>query len=89
MVMNKPFPLYREVVIKIYVNNQLNILLIQNQVRNAIGGLSVGEPAEMYAMTEIVCEIFTRRQNPLLDGRGNSDKYFRKNIALGVDMFDV
>jgi queuine tRNA-ribosyltransferase len=29
-----------------------------NQVGNAIGGLSVGEPAEeMYAMTEIVCEI--------------------------------
>jgi queuine/archaeosine tRNA-ribosyltransferase len=25
---------------------------------NAIGGLSVGEPAEeMYAMTEVVCEI--------------------------------
>jgi queuine tRNA-ribosyltransferase len=29
-----------------------------NQVANAIGGLSVGEPAEeMYAMTEVVCEI--------------------------------
>jgi queuine tRNA-ribosyltransferase len=27
-------------------------------VANAIGGLSVGEPAEeMYAMTEVVCEI--------------------------------
>jgi tRNA-guanine family transglycosylase len=29
-----------------------------DQVGNAIGGLSVGEPAEeMYAMTEVVCEI--------------------------------
>jgi queuine tRNA-ribosyltransferase len=32
-----------------------------NQVGNAMGGLSVGEPAEeMYAMTEVVCEFFLR-----------------------------
>jgi hypothetical protein len=38
------FPLYREAVTKIYANNQRNISN-SNQV-NAIGGLSVGEPAE-------------------------------------------
>jgi queuine tRNA-ribosyltransferase len=51
------FPLYKEVAIGTCASNQRNILLIQI-VGNAIGGLSVGEPAEeMYAMTEVVCEI--------------------------------
>ena len=32
-----------------------------NAFGNAIGGLSVGEPAEeMYAMTEVVCNVFLK-----------------------------
>jgi queuine tRNA-ribosyltransferase len=55
---------------------------IANSNRNAIGGLSVGEPAEeMYAMTEVVCRNFTRRQTALLDGCGNPINIL-ENIAL-------
>jgi len=50
---------------------------------NAIGGLSVGEPAEeMYAMTEVVCDILPEDKPRYLMGVGT------ENIALGVDMFD-
>ena len=36
---------------------------------NAIGGLSVGEPAdEMYAMTEVVCAVLPEKQAPLFNG---------------------
>jgi queuine tRNA-ribosyltransferase len=42
-----------------------------NQVANAIGGLSVGEPAEeMYAMTEVVCEILPEDKPRYLMGVG-------------------
>jgi queuine tRNA-ribosyltransferase len=59
-----------------------------NQVGNAIGGLSVGEPAEeMYAMTEIVCEILPEDKPRYLMGVGTPINIL-ENIALGVDMFD-
>ncbi len=42
----------------------------QNQEGNAIGGLSVGEPHEdMYAMTELVCNILPPDKPALPDGR--------------------
>ena len=54
------FQLFKEVPIKIYDSNLPNILPILDQQGNAIGGLSVGEPAEeMYAMTEVVMRNFT------------------------------
>ena len=55
---------------------------------NAIGGLSVGEPAEeMYAMTELVCNILPEEKPRYLMGVGTPVNIL-ENIALGVDMFD-
>ena len=55
---------------------------------NAIGGLSVGEPAEeLYAMTEIVCKILPEDKPRYLMGVGTPINIL-ENIALGVDMFD-
>jgi queuine tRNA-ribosyltransferase len=58
------------------------------QQGNAIGGLSVGEPAEeMYAMTEVVCEILPEDKPRYLMGVGTPINIL-ENIALGIDMFD-
>lgn len=55
---------------------------------NAIGGLSVGEPAEeMYAMTELVCGILPEQKPRYLMGVGTPVNIL-ENIALGIDMFD-
>lgn len=55
---------------------------------NAIGGLSVGEPAEeMYAMTDAVCSILPQDKPRYLMGVGTPINLL-ENIALGVDMFD-
>ncbi|MEO1486566.1 MAG: tRNA guanosine(34) transglycosylase Tgt [Bacteroidota bacterium] len=55
---------------------------------NAIGGLSVGEPAEeMYAMTEVVCDVLPEDKPRYLMGVGTPINIL-ENIALGVDMFD-
>ena len=55
---------------------------------NAIGGLSVGEPAEeMYAMSEIVCGILPEDKPRYLMGVGTPINIL-ENIALGIDMFD-
>ncbi len=55
---------------------------------NAIGGLSVGEPhEEMYAMTEVVCDILPEDKPRYLMGVGTPENIL-ESIALGVDMFD-
>ena len=55
---------------------------------NAIGGLSVGEPAdEMYEMTEIVTNILPKDKPRYLMGVGTPINIL-ENIALGIDMFD-
>jgi len=55
---------------------------------NAIGGLSVGEPAEeMYAMTEVVTAILPKDKPRYLMGVGTPANIL-ENIALGIDMFD-
>jgi len=55
---------------------------------NAIGGLSVGEPAdEMYAMTNEVCSILPKEKPRYLMGVGTPINIL-ENIALGIDMFD-
>jgi queuine tRNA-ribosyltransferase len=60
----------------------------QNSEGNAIGGLSVGEPAEeMYAMTDIVCSILPFDKPRYLMGVGTPVNIL-ENIALGIDMFD-
>jgi len=60
----------------------------KNADGNAIGGLSVGEPAEMmYEMTELVCDILPADKPRYLMGVGTPVNIL-ENIALGVDMFD-
>jgi|TARA_B110000503_G_scaffold118103_1_gene178723 queuine tRNA-ribosyltransferase len=60
----------------------------QNQVGNAIGGLSVGEPAEMmYKSTALVCSILPKEKPRYLMGVGTPINIL-ECIALGVDMFD-
>jgi queuine tRNA-ribosyltransferase len=55
---------------------------------NAIGGLSVGEPAEMmYESTEIVCDILPKDKPRYLMGVGTPANIL-EGIALGIDMFD-
>ena len=59
-----------------------------NAVGNAIGGLSVGEPAEeMYEMTEVVTAILPKDKPRYLMGVGTPINIL-ENIALGIDMFD-
>ena len=54
----------------------------------AIGGLSVGEPAEeMYETAELVCGILPDDKPRYLMGVGTPVNIL-ENIALGVDMFD-
>ncbi len=55
---------------------------------NAIGGLSVGEPAdEMYEMTAIVTEILPKEKPRYLMGVGTPANIL-ESISLGIDMFD-
>ncbi len=55
---------------------------------NAIGGLSVGEPAEdMYAMTELVTAILPADKPRYLMGVGTPENIL-ECIARGIDMFD-
>lgn len=55
---------------------------------NAIGGLSVGEPAEaMYEITGQVCSLLPKNRPRYLMGVGTPANIL-ESIALGVDMFD-
>jgi len=60
----------------------------QGRLGNAIGGLAVGEPAEMmYEMTDLVCSILPADRPRYLMGVGTPANIL-ESIALGVDMFD-
>jgi queuine tRNA-ribosyltransferase len=59
-----------------------------NAAGNAIGGLSVGEPAEdMYRITELVCGILPADKPRYLMGVGTPENII-EGIARGIDMFD-
>lgn len=59
-----------------------------NREGNAIGGLSVGEPAEeMYKMTDLVCQILPKDKPRYLMGVGTPENIL-ESIALGIDMMD-
>lgn len=59
-----------------------------NRFGNAIGGLSVGEPAdEMYAMVDVVTQVLPQEKPRYLMGVGTPENIL-ENIALGIDMFD-
>jgi queuine tRNA-ribosyltransferase len=60
----------------------------KNLPGNAIGGLSVGEPAEsMYETTELVCNILPKDKPRYLMGVGTPANIL-ECISLGIDMFD-
>lgn len=60
----------------------------KNADGNAIGGLSVGEPAEeMYKHTDLVCQILPKNKPRYLMGVGTLWNIL-ESIALGVDMMD-
>jgi len=82
------FPIVQGSVYKDLRKKSAEVIASYNREGNAIGGLSVGEPAEeMYAMTEIVCDILPYEKPRYLMGVGTPVNIL-ENIALGIDMFD-
>ncbi len=82
------FPIVQGSVYKDLREKSAEVVASFNREGNAIGGLSVGEPAEeMYAMTEIVCNILPHEKPRYLMGVGTPVNIL-ENIALGIDMFD-
>ncbi len=82
------FPIVQGSVYKDLRKKSAEFIAEQNREGNAIGGLSVGEPAEeMYAMTEVVCDILPTEKPRYLMGVGTPVNIL-ENIALGIDMFD-
>ena len=82
------FPIVQGSTYKEFRKRSAEYIALVEAPGNAIGGLSVGEPAEeMYAMTDIVCEILPEDKPRYLMGVGTPINIL-ENIALGVDMFD-
>lgn len=82
------FPIVQGSVYKDLRKQSAEFIASTNQQGNAIGGLSVGEPAEMmYEMTELVTDILPKDKPRYLMGVGTPANIL-ECIALGVDMFD-
>ena len=82
------FPIVQGSTYKEFRKRSAEYIALVEAPGNAIGGLSVGEPAEeMYAMTDIVCAILPEDKPRYLMGVGTPTNIL-ENIALGVDMFD-
>lgn len=82
------FPIVQGSVYKNLRQQSAEYIASKNAVGNAIGGLSVGEPAEdMYEMTELVCNILPLDKPRYLMGVGTPQNIL-ECIALGIDMFD-
>lgn len=82
------FPIVQGSTYKDLREQSATFIAEQNREGNAIGGLSVGEPAEdMYAMLEIVNNILPEDKPRYLMGVGTPENIL-EGIALGTDMFD-
>lgn len=82
------FPIVQGSVYKDLRKQSAEVIASFEREGNAIGGLSVGEPAEeMYEMTDIVCDILPKDKPRYLMGVGTPVNIL-ENIALGIDMFD-
>jgi len=82
------FPIVQGSVYKHLRVQSAEYVASRNCFGNAIGGLSVGEPAEdMYAMTEVVTGILPADKPRYLMGVGTPVNIL-ESIALGIDMFD-
>ncbi|GAB3339365.1 tRNA guanosine(34) transglycosylase Tgt [Marivirga atlantica] len=82
------FPIVQGSTYKDLRKQSAEVIASKGRDGNAIGGLSVGEPAEMmYEMTELVCDILPSDKPRYLMGVGTPANIL-ECIALGVDMFD-
>ncbi len=82
------FPIVQGSVYKDLRKQSAEFIASRGREGNAIGGLSVGEPAEMmYEMTELVTDILPSDRPRYLMGVGTPANIL-ECIALGVDMFD-
>ncbi len=82
------FPIVQGSVYKDLRMQSAEFVASKNCFGNAIGGLSVGEPAEeMYEMTEVVTNILPADKPRYLMGVGTPVNIL-ECIALGIDMFD-
>ncbi len=82
------FPIVQGSVYKDLRKEAANYVAEKGAEGNAIGGLSVGEPAEeMYAMLEVVNSILPEDKPRYLMGVGTPVNILEA-ISLGVDMFD-
>lgn len=82
------FPIVQGSVYKDLRQQSAEYIAQKGAFGNAIGGLSVGEPAEqMYEMTDLVCDILPQDKPRYLMGVGTPINIL-ENIALGVDMLD-
>lgn len=82
------FPIIQGSVYPKLRKQSAEFIAAQNAEGNAIGGLSVGEPDEdMYAMSDLVCNILPKDKPRYLMGVGTPANIL-ENIALGIDMFD-
>ncbi len=81
-------PIVQGSVYKDLRTESAEFIAAQNRPANAIGGLAVGEPAEiMYEMTDLVCSILPKDKPRYLMGVGTPANIL-ESIALGIDMFD-
>jgi len=82
------FPIVQGSVYKDLRKQSAEMIASFEREGNAIGGLSVGEPAEdMYELTALVSDILPKDKPRYLMGVGTPMNIL-ENIALGVDMFD-
>lgn len=82
------FPIVQGSTYKDLRQQSAEFIAKQGREGNAIGGLSVGEPAEeMYEMTDLVCNILPKDKPRYLMGVGTPANIL-ESIKLGVDMFD-
>lgn len=82
------FPIVQGSIYKDLREKSAEVIASCNADGNAIGGLSVGEPAPvMYEMTEAVTKILPAGKPRYLMGVGTPANIL-ENIALGIDMFD-
>jgi len=82
------FPIVQGSIFKDLREQSAEKIALSNMDGNAIGGLSVGEPAElMYEMVELVTDILPGNKPRYLMGVGTPANILEA-ISLGIDMFD-
>ena len=82
------FPIVQGCTFKDLRRESAEFIASKNADGNAIGGLAVGEPAEvMYELTDLCCSLLPKDKPRYLMGVGTPVNLL-ESIALGVDMFD-